>query len=465
MSSTVELRDAVHDAFRQWHDPTPESPLGHLCLIRRESVDITPHQAANQILSRSLEQLAGSSAECANLLRFRYVDRMEFSRAIRQLNMAEATFFRRQNQALALVAEMLEMAERAAHEEWRSVVESRLELRTYERLFGVDEHLAQLLNLLEQKGPPWIVLLKGMGGIGKTALADCLIRRAVIESSCADIAWVTARQRYLRLDGTIVPSNRADLTPENLLERLAIQLLEGPLPSPFVAEKALALLQAHMVQRPCLVVVDNLETVADLDALLPILRQLANPAKFLLTSRESLDGEAFAYPYPIPPLTLEDALALVRHEALARNLPLLAAAPDADLIPIYRTVGGNPLALRLVVGQICRHALPTVLEDLHHARGRTVEQLYTFIYRRAWDLLTENERQAFVSLPLIPESGAGLSFIHTASGLAIDMLHDALETLVQLSLVDHHSSLHESRYTIHSLTRTFLLEQVIRWQA
>jgi hypothetical protein len=220
-----------------------------------------------------------------------------------------------------------------------------------------------------------------------------------------------------------------------------------------------------MAQRPCLVVVDNLETVADLDALLPILRQLANPSKFLLTSRHSLDGEAFVYPYPIPPLALEDALALVRHEALARNLPLLAAAPDADLAPIYRTVGGNPLALRLVVGQICRHALPTVLEDLHHARGRTVEHLYTFIYRRAWDLLAENERQVLVSLPLIPESGAGLSFIHTASGLAIDMLHDALETLVQLSLADQHSSLHESRYIIHSLTRTFLLEQVIRWQA
>ena len=68
-------------------------------------------------------------------------------------------------------------------------------------------------------------------------------------------------------------------------------------------------------------------------------------------------------------------------------MPDLVAASDETLHPIFETVGGNPLALRLVVGQTTVHALPDVLDALRLARGRTVEQLYTFIYRQAWENL------------------------------------------------------------------------------
>jgi hypothetical protein len=36
--------------------------------------------------------------------------------------------------------------------------------------------------------------------------------------------------------------------------------------------------------------------------------------------------------------------------------------------------------------------------------------------------------------------------------------------LVLLNLVDARGGLHERRYTIHSLTRTFLQEQVAKWK-
>ena len=61
------------------------------------------------------------------------------------------------------------------------------------------------------------------------------------------------------------------------------------------------------------------------------------------------------------------ALALVRQAGAQHNVAGLAAASDADLRPLYAAVGGNPLALLLVVGQLHLSDLPTVLADLQEA--------------------------------------------------------------------------------------------------
>ncbi|MCB0228855.1 MAG: hypothetical protein KDG58_13280, partial [Anaerolineae bacterium] len=182
------------------------------------------------------------------------------------------------------------------------------------------------------------------------------------------------------------------------------------------------------------------------------------------TSRHSLFGEAGVFHMRVPELGEPDALSLVRLEAEQRNLPELVAASDAELRPIYRTVGGNPLALRLVVGQSHVHSLASVLADLQAARGTPVETLYTFIYRWAWDNLSEAPRRALLAMPLVTERGGSLDFVAQLSGLDPGALSDALAELVTLSLVDSRGSALDRRYTIHNLTRTFLLEQVIRWQ-
>ncbi len=102
----------------------------------------------------------------------------------------------------------------------------------------------------------------------------------------------------------------------------------------------------------------------------------------------------------MPELQEADALAMLRHEARLRNLSALAQAEDDQLRPIYRTVGGNPLALRLVLGQTLVHGLADILDDLTAAHGEAAESLYTYIYRRAWNNLGETERRTL--LPCCP---------------------------------------------------------------
>lgn len=465
MTSTdlSDLAKRVRDSLRAWHDPTPDSPLAHLHLVRRQPGPEDPHFKVNRILMTLIGELETSAPALAQILRLRFWEREDGFKVANQLNLAHSTINRKQRQAIEAVAELLLRAEQTAQNENRSRVESVLEPPTYAQLFGAERVIGEILALLSGNGPPWMALLQGMGGVGKTALADQIMRRAIEGGMFEGFAWVSVRTQRFGLDGAIQSEENGQQSAERVMERLARQVLGEETPAPYSLARALPLLREALSQRPWLIAVDNLETLGDVQALLPMLAQLAQPTKFLITSRHSLPGADQLYPVPIQPLAQADALALIRHEAQARNLPPLLTAGDDELLPIFETVGGNPLALRLVVGQTRRHALSTVLTDLRTARGQSVGNLYTYIYRRAWEALTEPERQALLAMPLTPPDGADFAYLSQVSALPEETLHDALETLVSLSLVDHRPGLTLSRYTIHSLTRTFLLEQVIRW--
>ena len=127
-------------------------------------------------------------------------------------------------------------------------------------------------------------------------------------------------------------------------------------------------------------------------------------------------------------------------------------------------MGGNPLALRLVVGQLHFHGLDQVLTDLTLARGKKAEALYHYIYHSAWKNLGEAARQVWLLLPLLSEPEATLTNLVAFSDLSSTVVRDALEQLVLQNLVICQGTLQERRYGLHSLTRTFLHEQVVQWQ-
>jgi hypothetical protein len=223
----------------------------------------------------------------------------------------------------------------------------------------------------------------------------------------------------------------------------------------------LAAVQQQLRQQAHLLVVDNLETVADYATLLPALRQLTRPSKILLTTRHLPEQAEDLFCYALPELSATDAFALLRHEGALRGLALLRQASDAQLQPIYEVVGGNPLALKLVVGQLRVLPLAQVLHNLQAAQGKKIEALYTYIYWQSWQLLDERSRQLWLTMPIHPH----VTFDHllAVSGFDADDLAQGLEQLVTLSLVELAGDLEERRYRLHRLTETFLLNEVLQW--
>jgi DNA-binding MarR family transcriptional regulator len=90
--------------------------------------------------------------------------------------------------------------------------------------------------------------------------------------------------------------------------------------------------------------------------------------------------------------------------------------------------------------------------------------LYHFIYWRSWQLLDDQGQRVLAIMPLVAESGGGLDQIAALCELDYNEMTAALKRLVALCLVNVRGTLEARRYSIHRLTETFLLEQVLRWQ-
>jgi hypothetical protein len=459
------LRDELQHALRQLNSAEPTSELRQWLLVRRieRAEGVSAGQALRRCLLGAIDALAEYNLEGATILRRHYADGAEVHTIARELSLVDGTINKKQRMAVAQLAERLALDERAARAAQQARIGARLEAPTYTRLFGVEAALEQIAAPLQAEGPPWLVAIEGMGGSGKTALADWIVRNRALDGRWEETAWITARQQVLNAGGALRPVDLPVLTPHALYEALYDQLLGRPeQPAPPLREQQ-RLVSGALKTRQSLVVIDNLESVRGLDTLLDLLRELSMPSKFLLTTRHSLYHAPGVFGGRLPELQRADAVALLRWEGETRNLPHIATAGDDELAAIYAVTGGNPLALRLVAGQTHVHALEDVLANLRQASGKQAEALYTYLYRQAWEQLDENSRQVLLLLPLASESGARIDFLSELSGLPGPALADALEQLVTLNLVDSRGSLRERSYSIHSLTRTFLLQQVLQW--
>ena len=351
---------------------------------------------------------------------------------------------------------------------------SRLDPLPEQTLFGVETPIQAAIEALTARDRTWLVALDGIGGIGKSSLADRIVHHFLDEESphFEDIAWVSAKQEEYVTGRGIQATGKPALDAESLIDQLLMQLADGPYPTNSYDAKRLALLEILNKKRS-LVVIDNLETVADYMALLPILRVLSRPSKFLLTSRMSLHAESDVHCLSLTELPLADTLDFLKYEAARQRIPFFAAlrAEDDSLYTsIYETVGGNPLALKLVLGQA--HVLPleTILANIERAETASADQLYLYIYWQAWQMLDEDGRRLLLSLPVMPNGT--FEQLTIASRLAPERCQQALIALRSLSLVEMgevgemgSAAAVSVRYRIHRLTETFLLHEVVKWQA
>jgi hypothetical protein len=418
-------------------------------------------------LDDALQALAAQNAAAASLLEHHFWRGETMAHLARERHIAESTLYARQERALHALARILWSMEQVAREK-ADAREGRLARNlpppTYSRLFGRDEILTRLCDELADSVGPWLVCLEGLAGLGKTSLAHRFATWAVGSACFADIIWVTAQQQRFTIWSGIVarPETRPALTFESLLDGIAQQLGHDHLRGKSLPQKE-ASLRATLRQAPYLVIVDNVEAAADPHALASQLWRFANPTRFLFTSCHSLCEHSGVLCLTLNELTEADSVQLIRSEGAKRGISTITGADDTALCQVYHVTGGNPLAIKLVVGQARSLPLDRALHRLRGARGWRSEDLYRFIYRQSWALLSPAARGVLLALPSLPGSGGRWEDLLVAAGLSEDNLEQALQELAGMSLLNV-GGVEKKWYTIHQLTYTFVSSGVPeRW--
>jgi tetratricopeptide (TPR) repeat protein len=324
--------------------------------------------------------------------------------------------------------------------------------------FGRDKEMETVLRALGPDDRTWGVLLDGIGGIGKTALAVEAAYRVKEKGLFDAFILVSAKQNILD------PSGIRELTPVartvdeflnetvRVLGQPGIAKLEGD-------DKRRSLLDAMRGKR-ILLIYDNLETLAkgEQEALADFLRQMPSGCKAITTSRKR-GGEGAVW-LRLERLEWEAARKIIeteieRDSQLADKLPISDESRWQDL---FDATGGSPLALVHTLG-LMRVRVTLTLDGALELLGSDYEDLQRFIFQEARHEMTTNDEAALRALSFFSPSATFEAWVEV-SELPRKALETCVDRLNALSLVDLLPG--EDRYALHPLTRNYVRDELLK---
>jgi tetratricopeptide (TPR) repeat protein/transcriptional regulator with XRE-family HTH domain len=324
---------------------------------------------------------------------------------------------------------------------------------------GREAELAAVCDLLDPaRARSGLVVIDGMAGVGKSALAIQAAHRLVAAGAYPD------GQLYVDLHGA--SPGLTPLPPHDALGRLLRSLGLDPASVPRDAEEAAARFRSLVATRRLLLVLDNARSTDQVRLVLP-----GSPScAVVVTSREPLASVGAARRLRLDVLPPAPAL-----ELLARigGLERIAGEPAAAA-EVVRACGGLPLALRIAGARLALrphwtvHDLAERLDDA--AQRLQALHLGELAVRASFETslraLTEGadridgDAAAAFGLLSTPD-GPDLSLAAAARllGRPEAVARNVLERLVDVQLLE---TVRSGRYRFHDLVRLYAREHAAR---
>ncbi|MCB8948190.1 MAG: hypothetical protein H6653_09255 [Ardenticatenaceae bacterium] len=456
------LKTEIHEALRQWY-AAKEPPINHLSgliLVQNMRQQKGGHVLAakryfiNEVLLEGLEQLGLQQLEGAQILRKRFLDKKSAKVVAQELELTEYVVKHRQKTALKDLTKTVWELECAARKARITTQKSSLEAKHYTAVFGIEELSDRLRDLLLKDDSPWVVTLVGLGGIGKTTLANYTVRRVIEHLHYHDVVWLTIS------DFNVQERPFPAVTPKQTFDKLILQLsrkLLPTLPNQTSTEERLTQVQQLLKSRPYLIIIDDLELRSDTAYLISQLVNVAQPSRFLLTSRTPPADHVGSQTICLPELGEADSLTLIRHYAREIGFHQAAEAKKEELLPIYELVGGNPYTLKQLVSLAKERPLQSLLTSLQERPLENGKEIYLHILEQTWLTLSDDAKAVLAVMPLAADGGMDPEQIAALSRLPDERLWPAINELIGRSLLEVRSStIWERFYGIHRLTELFI---------
>ncbi|MBV9790741.1 MAG: NACHT domain-containing protein [Chloroflexi bacterium] len=460
-SKEDQLTQEVHSALKHYrqandleHHPAGDWPtVQQLC--QRGMHVVT---AIRQVLATALDDIKEIDPEQVLLVREIYLRGRSIESLASERMFDPSSIHRRRAKVVkeltVIVTEQNRQAERSRRRE---------RFEPTQPIVGSTALVEQIMRqLTDPRGAP-VLILEGMGGLGKTTLARQIAYRCTDQDVFTGVLWVSAKQVDFDVwGGQRRERGAASIRVDDLIRELAREL---QLDARQDLEQLRSEVAARCKQSPYLIVFDNLETLADMAALAPLIDQLVGPSRILITTR---DRALEALPATLPrsyislaELDLATSCRLLREAAAWIPAPSLLQASDADLTQVYAVTGGNPLALWLVAGQAVDLPWTLLLRDLVERcpRGSSAYELYDYLYRRSWEQLRD---EAKLVLFAMHRCEAGVAYDHLIElseldHVAFQAAFTDLRRRMLLQMDERHVC------SIHRLTYAFLRVVIAGW--
>ncbi|GAA4964920.1 NB-ARC domain-containing protein [Actinoplanes utahensis] len=260
------------------------------------------------------------------------------------------------------------------------------------QIFGARDALERLGQALHNPDGDRIISIFGEGGTGKTTLAYEMVKRHAVDAGFTRIAWTSAKFGHMRALGRIEYRRRAAAEWNDLLIDIAAQLgLDIDLSTYRLSERLTTAIGES--PDPLLIVIDNLETVSDVDLAMAFLDQPAmlGPHKVAVTTRQSTAARS-SLVHEIAWRGLDEAAVRDFARHLADDEPDFLLTPK-DLAQIVSVSGGLPLLVKMVVRLAVHEARPVdeVIGRLRNAHGELGGRIGPYLYEKAMDSLTTSD--------------------------------------------------------------------------
>ena len=324
----------------------------------------------------------------------------------------------------------------------------------YGTFIGREEELVQIHRILRPHphSRHYVVVIDGIGGIGKSALALEVAHRYLRdydrlppEERFEAIIWTSAKSSVLTADG-ITPRQQIARTLDDIYTTISVTLEREDITRARPEEQD-ELVRRALTQQRTLLIVDNMETVDD-ERVNAFLRELPVPTKAVVTTRHRID---VAYPIRLAGMPKEDGLALIAQECAKKGVTLT----EEEAERLYDRTGGVPLAIVWSVAQMgYGYDAEAVLRRL----GQPSEDIARYCFEGAMQHIRgKPAHKLLMALSLFATDASRESLGYVADLPELDR-DDGLAELNRLSLVNRDAG----RFWLLPLTKQYAGDALVR---